>query len=181
MFDFSKNYFDLFGLPVGFVVDAGDLAGRYRELQKVVHPDRFAAAGERSQRLSLQGATYVNEAYETLRDPMRRAFYLLELNGYAADAQQHTMQDPALLMQQMELREALEAIRGESDPLTSLDRLMREIGGMIKTQVAQLAVQFEAASPEQFELAVQTVRKMQFLNKLLSEAESLEADLEEAY
>ena len=54
MFDFSKNYFELFGMPVGFVLDAAELSARYRELQKVVHPDRYAASGGRSQRLSLQ-------------------------------------------------------------------------------------------------------------------------------
>ena len=57
MFDFSKNYFDLFGMPVGFVLDAAELSVRYRELQKVVHPDRYAASDGQSQRLSLQRAT----------------------------------------------------------------------------------------------------------------------------
>lgn len=180
MFDFSKNYFELFGMSVGFMLDSAALAERYRELQKVVHPDRFAAAGEQSRRLSLQSATLVNEAYETLRDPLKRAFYLLQLNGLASDDQQHTLKDPSFLMQQMELREGLEEIRSQADPFASLDRLMREIGDMIKTQVAQLAVQFEDGSSEQLAAAAQTVQKMQFLNKLLAEAEDLEADLEES-
>ena len=85
MLDFSKNFFELFGLPVGFLVDGQELAVRYRELQKVVHPDRYAAAGEQSQRLSLQGATLVNEAYETLKDPLKRARYLLTLKGVEID------------------------------------------------------------------------------------------------
>ena len=180
MFDFSKNYFELFGMPIGFVIDAGELATRYRELQKVVHPDRFAAAGQASQRLSLQGATLVNEAYETLRDPLRRAQYLLRLRGVEIDAQQHTLNDPAFLMQQMELRESLAGVRGAADPMAALDGLMREIGQMIKSQVAQLVVQLEDGSPEQLGAAVQTVQKMQFLNKLHAEAEAIEADLEEA-
>jgi len=180
MFDFSKNYFELFGMPVGFLLDGTELAVRYRELQKVVHPDRFAASGEHSQRLSLQGATLVNEAYDTLKDPLKRARYLLSLKGLEPDAQQHTLNDPAFLMQQMELREALAKVRSASDPQAELDELLREIGSMIKTQVAQLAVQFEDASPEQLAAAVQTVQKMQFLNKLHAEAEAIEADLEEA-
>jgi molecular chaperone HscB len=180
MFDFSKNYFELFGMPVGFLLDSGELAVRYRELQKVVHPDRFAAAGERSQRLSLQGATLVNEAYDTLRDPLKRARYLLSLQGVETDAQQNTLDDPAFLMQQMELREALAAVRSAADPQAELDRLLREIGDMIKTQIAQLAVQFEDSSPQQLAAAAQTVQRMQFLNRLHAEAEAIEADLEEA-
>ncbi len=181
MFDFSKNYFELFGMPAGFVLDGSELASRYRDLQKVVHPDRFAASGEQSQRLSLQSATLVNEAYETLKDPLKRAQYLLSMKGHDGDPQQATLNDPAFLMQQMELREALAGIPSAENPHARLDALLGEIGGMIKAQVAQLAVQFEDSSPEQLAAAAQTVQKMQFLNKLHAEAEAVEADLEEAY
>jgi molecular chaperone HscB len=180
MFDFSKNYFELFGLPAGFLVDGQELAVRYRELQKVVHPDRFAAAGEQSQRLSLQSATLVNEAYTTLKDPLKRAQYLLTLKGIEVDAQQHTLNDPGFLMQQMELREALDEVRSAADAQGRLDGLLREIGGMIQSQVAQLAVQFEESGVEHLAAAAQTVQKMQFLHKLHAEAEALEAELEEA-
>ena len=181
MFDFSKNYFELFGMPVGFALDASELSARYRELQKVVHPDRYAASGEQSQRLSLQSATMVNEAYQTLKDPLKRAQYLLTLKGLEMDPPQQTLNDPAFLMQQMELREALAGVRDKDDPQAELDALLREIGKMIKTLVAQLVVQFEDSSPEQLRAAAQTVQKMQFLNKLHAEAEAVEADLAEAY
>jgi molecular chaperone HscB len=180
MFDFSKNYFELFGMPVGFRVDSAELASRYRELQKVVHPDRYAAAGEQSQRMSLQSATMVNEAYEILRDPLKRAQYLLTLQDEAYDPRPQTLNDPAFLMQQMELREALERVQTAADPQAEIDALMREIGGLIKGQIAQLAVQFEDSGADQLAAAAQTVQKMQFLNKLHAEAEAIEADLEEA-
>ena len=179
MFDFSRNYFELFGMPVDFLLDTRELAARYRELQKVVHPDRFAAAGGHSQRLSLQSATMVNEAYEWLKDPLKRAQYLLGLKGVETDGQQQTLNDPAFLMEQMELREALAGVREASDPQAELDVLLRQISQMIKTQVAQLAVQFEDSSPAQLAAAAQTVQKMQFLNKLLAEAEAVDAELEE--
>lgn len=130
MFDFSKNYFELFGLPVGFRLDTAQLAARYRELQKVVHPDRFAAADAGSQRLSLQGATLVNEAFATLKDPLKRAQYLLALRGVEQDPQKSTLNDPAFLMQQMELREALAAVSSAQDPRARLDALLDEIGGI---------------------------------------------------
>lgn len=180
MFDFSKNFFELFGLPVSFRVDTAELAVRYRELQKVVHPDRFAAHGEHSQRLSLQGATMVNEAFATLKDPLQRAQYLLALKGADSGAQAQTLNDPAFLMQQLELRESLAEVTQSADPHAQLDGLMREIGGMVKTQIALLAVQFEDSGAEQLAAAGETVQKMQFLNKLLAEAEAIEADLEEA-
>ena len=180
MFDFSKNYFELFGMPVGFRVDSAELASRYRDLQKVVHPDRYAASGEQIQRMSLQSATMVNEAYEILRDPLKRARYLLTLQDGADDPQPQTLNDPAFLMQQMELREALERVQTAADPQAEIDALMSEIAGLIKGQIAQLAVQFEDSSADQLAAAAQTVQKMQFLNKLHAEAEAIEADLEEA-
>ena len=180
MFDFSKNYFELFGMPIGFRVDSAELASRYRELQKVVHPDRYAAAGEQSQRMSLQSATMVNEAYEVLRDPLKRAQYLLSLQDEAYDPRPQTLNDPAFLMQQMELREALERVQTAADPQAEIDALMREIGALIKGQIAQLAVQFEDSSADQLAAAAQTVQKMQFLNKSHAEAEAIESDLEEA-
>ena len=180
MFDFSKNYFELFGMPAGFVLDPGALATRYRDLQKVVHPDRYASAGEHSQRLSLQGATLVNEAYETLKDPLKRAQYLLRLKGLEVDGQNNTLNDPAFLMEQMELREALAEVRSSADPQGSLDVLLREIGGMIQAQIAQLAVLFEDGTPQGLVTAAQSVQKMQFLNKLHAEAEAVEAELDEA-
>lgn len=180
MFDYSRNHFELFGMPASFLLDATALADRYRELQKVVHPDRFAAAGERSQRLSLQAATLVNEAYATLKDPLKRAVYLLTLRGVEIDSQINTIEDPAFLMEQIELREALADVRSADDPLGRLEAMLAEIDGMIQAQIAQLAVQLEEATAEQNAVAVQTVQKMQFLNKLHNEAEAIEADLEEA-
>ena len=179
MIDLTKNYFDLFGLPVEYQLDKNGLSERYRELQRVVHPDRFASAPDQEQRLALQQATLVNEAFETLRDPLRRAVYMLQLQGVDTDQETATTRDTAFLMQQMELREALAELRTSDNPEARLDKLMRDISHMIEAQVAQLAVQLETASPEQLEAARESVSKMQFLNKLYNEAEAIEAELEE--
>lgn len=181
MLDFSKNYFELFGLPVGYIVDMGQLAERYRELQRVVHPDRFANASEQERRLSMQGATRINEAFETLKDPILRARYLLSLNGIEMDAQRESTHDAAFLMEQLELREALEAARQSDDPFKTIADLMLGINRKINTLVGQMAVQFEEATPDQLEEAREILRKMQFLQKLRFDAESLEAELDEAY
>ncbi len=179
MIDLTKNYFDLFGLPVAYVLDTGALSDRYRELQRVVHPDRYASASDQDQRLALQQATLVNEAYQTLRDPLKRALYMLQLQGIDTDQETAITRDPAFLMQQMELREALADVRGQDDPAQRLDELMRDIRGMIEAEVARLAVQLETATPEQLEAARESVDRMRFLNKLYNEAEAVEAELEE--
>jgi molecular chaperone HscB len=179
MIDLGKNYFDLFGLPVGYVLDTRELAARYRELQRVVHPDRYANASEQEQRLALQQATLVNEAFETLRDPLKRAQYLLKLQGVDDDKETATTRDTAFLMRQMELREALAGVRDAEDPGAELDRLMRDIRQMIEAQAGQLAVQLESGTPEQLQAARESVSRMQFLDKLYNEAESVEAELEE--
>lgn len=179
MLDFSKNYFELFGLPVGFIVDADSLSDRYRDLQRVIHPDRYANASEQERRLSLQGASRINEAFETLKDPIARATYLLTMHGIEMDAQKETTSDMAFLMQQMELREELEGVRSQDDPYEAVLDLRGRINRQIKTLVGQMAVQFESATPDQLEDAREILRKMRFLQKLRTEAESVAADLED--
>ena len=179
MLDLTRNYFEMFGLPVGFIVDSSALATHYREQQREVHPDRFTHGSAQEQRQSLQQATLVNEAYETLKDPLKRAQYLLQLHGIDMNVSQETTRDTGFLMQQLEMREALANARQQDDPHATLDELMQEISGMIKKMVAQMAMQFEIASPEQLEQARESVIKMQFLNKLHAEAEAVEAELED--
>lgn len=181
MLEGTKNHFELFGLPLEYRVDKSALTERYRELQKLVHPDRFASGTDQEQRIALQRATLVNEAYDILRSPLRRAMYMLELHGVELNQETATTRDGAFLMQQMELREALAEVRQHADPEGQLEQLMRQISSMIKEQIAQLAVQLESESQDQIQAACESVSKLQFLNKLHSEAEAVEADLEENY
>ena len=80
--DLSTTHFELFGLPLSFDVDMGQLDSRYRELQRTVHPDRFANASDQERRISMQQATQINEGYQVLKDSLRRGRYLLELCGH---------------------------------------------------------------------------------------------------
>jgi len=178
--DFSKNYFELFGMPVGYIVDTEQLGVRYRELQRVLHPDRYAGASDQERRLSMQGTTLVNEAFQTLKDPILRGRYLLSLHGIDLDAQSETTHDAAFLMEQMELREELEEARHQADPYAELSRIMGGIDKRINTLVAQMAVYFETPSPEQLEGAREILRKMQFLQKLRRDAERIEEQLDES-
>jgi molecular chaperone HscB len=103
--------FTLFGLPPRHALDRAELDQRWRGLQAEVHPDRFTAQGASAQRVAMQWAVRVNEAYQRLKDPLRRAAYLCELRGVPIDAERNTAMPAAFLMQQMEWREALEEAR----------------------------------------------------------------------
>ncbi|MEJ2403765.1 MAG: Fe-S protein assembly co-chaperone HscB [Candidatus Thiodiazotropha sp.] len=181
MLDFSKNYFDLFGLPIGYIVDSSSLADRYRDLQRVVHPDRYANATEQERRLSVQGASLINEAFETLKDPVARAAYLLSLHGVEMDTLNESTQDMAFLMQQMELREELEKLISQSGPYEAVLDLSNRIRKQITDLVAQMAVLFERPTREQLDDAREILRKMRFLQKLRIEVEQAEADLEDQF
>lgn len=174
----TRNFFELFSLPLQYALDQAVLDSRYRDLQRSVHPDRFAGASEQERRIAMQHTVRINEGYQTLKNPLKRARYLLELRGRTLDDQQTTQSDPAFLMQQIELREQLGEIRGQDDPLTALDRQAREIGALYKALESELA-QVLSTHDGDIEQAVSLVQKMQFFARLQNEAQELEADLED--
>jgi len=177
--DFSKNHFELFGLPVGFRVDGPLLAERYRALQSALHPDRYAGAGDREKRLSMQASTRVNEAFNILKDPLERARYLLSLHRGDSGGSEETTRDMDFLMEQMELREALSEVKHQLEPIAAvaavLDRLAAQASGLVE----QLAVHLESPSAQDLEAAAELVRKLQFVAKCRVEAENLEAELDD--
>jgi molecular chaperone HscB len=100
--------FTLFGLPERFALDGAQLDQRWRELQTEVHPDRFAAQGEAAQRIAMQWSMRVNQAYQRLKDPLKRAVYLCERRSAPVDAERNTAMPREFLLQQMAWREALD-------------------------------------------------------------------------
>ncbi len=116
----TDNDFQLLGLPETQAQDRAAIDARWKALQAEVHPDRFAAEDGAAQRVAMQWAMRVNEGYQRLKDPLKRAAYLCELRGAPVQAENNTAMPPAFLMQQMEWREALDDARDES-ALTALD------------------------------------------------------------
>lgn len=104
----QSDDFELFAVPRRFAQDRAQLDARWKELQREAHPDRFAAQGPAAQRVAMQWSVRINEAYQRLKDPLKRAAYLCELHGAPIRAEDNTAMPAQFLMQQMQWREALE-------------------------------------------------------------------------
>ena len=161
--DFSRNHFELLGLPVAFGIDASRLERGFRDLQSQVHPDRFAAAPEAERRVAMQWATRANEAYRTLRDPVDRARYLLGLKGYDTGEETNTSMPPDFLMQQMEWREAAAEATVARDH-AALEKLRSEIAVARGEMLRMLDRALDKDS--NFDAGCSLVRKLRFLEKL---------------
>lgn len=175
--ELSQNYFEIFGLPIDFTIDTQLLAEHYRELQKTIHPDRYANASDRDRRMAVQQAANINEAFHTLKSPLKRARYLLQLKGVHFDDETETTMDPGFLMEQIELREALAAVKTDADPFSALNAIMQNIASRTALMLKAYMVSLNADDLTQAKAIVQ---KLQFLEKLKIESENLEQDLAEA-
>ena len=169
----NQNHFELFDLPARFAVDAAALEARYHELQREVHPDRFAAAPEPERRVSMQLATRVNEAYQALKSPLRRAVYILQLRGVDPEFETNTAMPPEFLMEQMSWRERIEAGSENSEALLRLRAGLREESRKI---YEKLHGQLDERRDD--EAASQTTRMLMFYEKLDDEIDDRLAELE---
>jgi len=168
------NYFELVGLPTQFQLDGSLLSSQFRELQKRFHPDNFATASERDRLMSVQKTAEINDANQILKSPISRAEYLLSLNGVELRGEQQTLQDPMFLMEQMELREELEAITDSSDAESALFDFDSKVEKMNKQHLIQVEQELNS---EQWNSAADTVRKLKFIAKLKNEIERVEDKL----
>jgi molecular chaperone HscB len=156
-----KNHFELFHLAPQFALDMSALDAAYREVQNRVHPDKFVSAGDAEKRVAMQWATRANEAYQTLKNPLKRATYMCELHGVDLRSESNTAMPMAFLMQQMEWREALEDARMQKD-VAALGMLESQL----RQQRAALLMQINAVlDAGDYHQAAQDVRQMMFLEK----------------
>ena len=165
----DSDDFELFGVPRRFAQDRAQLDTRWRALQAEVHPDRFAVDGQAAQRVAMQWAVRVNEAYQRLKDPLKRAAYLCELNGAPVDAENNTAMPPAFLMQQMEWREALDDAMAPAQ----VEALAGEVAQA--RALALDALQATLDERRDAQAAAQQVRALMFVERF---AEDIERRLE---
>lgn len=164
---FKQNFFELFGLPARFALDAGGLERSYRRIQSQIHPDKFAHASEADRRASMQWTARVNEAYQTLKAPLARAAYLLALQGTDPGLESNTVMSPEFLAAQMGWREAVEeaSLAGDARQLDSLSQRLR---GELDRLYAEIARELEGDPAA----AARTLRKLKFLDKVREEIDA---------
>ena len=153
----QSNDFELFGLVERFAQDRPALDARWKELQWQAHPDKFAAQGAAAQRVAMQWSVRINEAYQRLKEPLRRAAYLCELHGTPIQAEDNTAMPAAFLMQQMEWREALE----DAQTVAAIDALDDEVMQARKAGLARCEVLID--QQEDYAGAAQQVRALMFI------------------
>ncbi len=162
----QSNDFEIFGLSPRFDLDRATLDARWKALQREAHPDRFATADAQAQRQAMQWSVRINEAYQRLKDPLRRAAYLCELHGAPVEAERNTAMPPDFLMQQMRWREDLE----EASGLPDLERMADEVDAARRAMLQDL----RATADERGDwpaLAGQ-VRALMFVERFAGDVES---------
>lgn len=155
----QSSDFELFGLAQQFAQDRAAIDARWKELQREAHPDKFAAQGAAAQRLAMQWSVRINEAYLRLKDPLKRAAYLCELNGAAVNAENNTAMPAGFLMQQMHWREALE----EASNLAGIDDIGRKLSSSRREALLQCEQLLDVA--HDYPAAVGQVRALMFIER----------------
>lgn len=168
----QQDHFALFGLPPAFELDTGDLYRRYRDLQRTLHPDRFAGASAQERRLSVQMAAQLNEAYSVLSQPLARARYLLEFLGHAPQSNPKDL-DIEFLQEQILLREEWEDVRRAGDQ-TVIAGFQRDLKRRIEAEEAGFSrlVSSKADGDTALELARQAFYRMQFYYRQLEDCQA---------
>ncbi len=176
------NYFELFNLPLQFELDTAKLSAAYQQLQKSVHPDKYAHASSQQQLLAVQKSAQINDGYHTLKDPISRAEHLLTLRGTQLASEQQTLGDTAFLMEQMTLREMLEDLanlpkENMEEAEVAFDEAAETLDKnylVLYQQLQQLLAENSIAANEQ---AGEVLRKLKFYRKLQQELERIETQL----
>ncbi len=167
-----NDYFALLDLPRAYTLDMAQLKEQYQRMQKQWHPDKFMDQDASQQKQAMQKATDINAAYQTLQEPVARANHLLELHQQSFNAEASTVSDTDFLMAQLELREQLE----EAESIESLESLQDEAQDWLNNLIREFQLDYQQ---EDWAEARDTVKKMQFMQKLVSEIHEQIARIED--
>ena len=171
------KYFELFAIPAQFDVDLDLINARYLELQKILHPDRHASLGAQEQLIAVQKTAELNDAFETLKQPLKRAEYILAEKSIDIRGEQQTLQDPEFLMQQMELREELSEITDAADPEAAIEVFEKHVKSLYQDYYSDLKKYIDDIEESALLTAADIVRKLKFIYKLREEIERIEDTL----
>ena len=169
----QSDYFELFAVPRRFAQDGAQLQERWKELQRQAHPDRFAAQGAAAQRVAMQWSVRINEAYQRLKDPLKRAAYLCELHGSPIRAEDNTAMPAQFLVQQMQWREALEEAQDAAD----LDALEDDTQAARRAAIARLETLID--QQQDWPSAAREVRALMFIARFAEGIEQRQGQLQQ--
>ena len=158
--------FELFGIPAQFAQDRATLDAKWKDLQREAHPDKFAAQGVAAQRVAMQWSVRINEAYARLKDPLKRASYLCELNGAPINAENNTAMPTDFLMQQMEWREALD----DAKTVEKMDQIALEANKYGRDQLSKIEQLIDVSMD--FSTAATQVRSLMFIERFQTDIET---------
>lgn len=173
----SVNYFQLFGLDTSFNVDTKNLSETYQKLQKAVHPDRFVRASSQEQLIAVQRSAMINDAYQMLKKPLKRAEYMLEIRNTVMPNEQASFSDNSFLMRQMELREMLEEVKYADDINAAIFEVTQTLDQEYELLFSSMQIQLGENTREANLSACNNLRKLKFYQKLHIELDRLEEQL----
>jgi molecular chaperone HscB len=170
------DYYELFGIPRGLDLSLDELQKRYYDLSRQLHPDRFMQKPEAERLRALDMSSALNDAYRTLKDPVKRAQYLLTLEGFDIGEQRSKDVPPELLEEVFELNMALEEMRGGDDSARpQLEQADKNFAGMLAASDRELATLFAAYDAARSRDVLTQVRNVlnrrKYIQNLVSEVE----------
>jgi molecular chaperone HscB len=161
--DIKQNFFQLYSLPRCYAVDLSQLQNRHRQLQRKFHPDRYVTATTADQRLAVQVTAYLNQAFKTLKNPVARGVYLLELAGLEPLAVSKTQMPADFLLQQISLRESIDDLPKS----LNMDQDISELFNRLQQQYKAIEIEFaNTYGNGELSKAEVAIRKLQFMERL---------------
>lgn len=164
-----QNYFELFSLDVDFAIDLTKLEKNYQSQISIFHPDNFVTKNDKEKTIALQNTSLINTAYDTLKAPLLRATYLLELQNINAFDEKDTQMDMEFLMNQIALREQLESLEANKDEL-ELDDFIEKVSQKVTQNIEQISQLFEIKELDKIK---NLVRELKFYTQLNAQANQL--------
>ncbi|TEU27921.1 MAG: Fe-S protein assembly co-chaperone HscB [Gammaproteobacteria bacterium] len=164
-----QNYFELFSLDAGFAINLTSLEQAYQSQISIFHPDNFVTNSDKEKSIALQNTSLINTAYDTLKAPLLRATYLLELQDINAFDEKDTQMDMEFLMNQIALRERLESLEVNKDEL-ELDDFIEQVSQKVTQNIEQISQLFEIKELDKIK---NLVRELKFYTQLNTQANQL--------
>ncbi|MGA2879392.1 MAG: Fe-S protein assembly co-chaperone HscB [Bryobacteraceae bacterium] len=170
------DYYELLGVPRSLSLSLDALQQRYYELSRQLHPDRFMQKPEAERQRALDMSSALNDAYRTLKDPIKRAQYLLSLEGFDVGEQRSKDVPPELLEEVFELNMALEEMRGGDDSARrQLEQADKNFTGMLAASDQELAALFAQYDASQSRDVLSQIRNLlnrrKYIQNLVSEVQ----------